>query len=49
MEPSKRDYAKEVHDELEAWKKKRRKRHPAPIPSSAKQQYRTLMRSYERE
>ena len=52
MEPSKRDYAKEVHDEIKAWKKKRRKiRHrPAPpIPSSARQQYRTLMSSYERE
>jgi hypothetical protein len=50
MEPSKRDYAKEVYAELAAWKKKRRRisHHPAPIPS-ARQQYRALMRSYINE
>jgi hypothetical protein len=47
MEPTTRDYAKEVHDELNEWKKKRRKiRRPSPTP---RQQYRTLMKSYARE
>ena len=41
-----RDYAKEVMAELKVMKKKKRKiMHPAPGP---RQQYRDLMRSYDR-